>query len=124
MPVLAPFAGTVVAVWHERDDPITAGQAIVVLEAMKMEHEVVAEVDGTVQRLEVAVGDTVEPGQRLAVLEPAEHGTRAPAQPRDAEEPEDELQTVRARHEQTLDEARPEAVAKRHEQGRRTAREN
>src|SRR5581483_5408985 len=124
MPVLAPFAGTVVAVWHERDDPITAGQAIVVLEAMKMEHEVVAEVDGTVQRVEVAVGDTVEPGQRLATLEPAPSRAPAPPPPRDADEPGDELEQVRARHEQTLDHARPDAVAKRHDQGRRTAREN
>jgi biotin carboxyl carrier protein len=64
--VLAPFAGTVVAVWHARDDPVSAGEALVVLEAMKMEHEVLAEVDGTVRRVDVAVGDIVEQGQRLA----------------------------------------------------------
>jgi acetyl-CoA carboxylase carboxyltransferase component len=124
--VLAPFAGTVVAVWHDGQDSVMAGQALVVLEAMKMEHEVVAEVDGTVQRVDVAVGDTVEPGQRLAVLVPADTG--ASAQPeRDeasAEDTRDGLDAVLARHEQTLDEARPDAIAKRQEQGRRTAREN
>src|SRR5438309_3226331 len=120
MPVSAPFAGTVVAVWHDRHDPISAGQAIVVLEAMKMEHEVVAEVDGTVQRVDVAVGDTVEPGQRLAILEPGQNDTTTgrAAQPDDADGPGDELEAVRARHAQTLDPARPEAIAKRHEQGR------
>jgi acetyl-CoA carboxylase carboxyltransferase component len=124
MPVLAPFAGTVVAIRHDRHDAVAAGQALLVLEAMKMEHEVVAEVDGTVQRLEVAVGDTVEPGQRLAVLAPAEHETPPTPQLRDAAEPGDDLEAVRSRHAQTLDEARPEAIAKRREQGRRTAREN
>ncbi len=124
--VVAPFAGTVVAVRHDRQASVVAGQPLIVLEAMKMEHEVVAEVDGTVRSVEVAVGDTVEPGQRLAVLEPARR--EAPARPEtDAattENTRDDLDAVRARHEQTLDHARPDAVAKRHEQGRRTAREN
>jgi acetyl-CoA carboxylase carboxyltransferase component len=124
LPVLAPFAGTVVAVCHDRQASVSAGQPLVVLEAMKMEHEVVAEIDGTVQRVEVAVGDAVESGQRLAVLEPAGKEAPAPSQPRDADEPGDELESVRARHEQTLDHARPDAIAKRHDQGRRTAREN
>jgi acetyl-CoA carboxylase carboxyltransferase component len=124
LPVLAPFAGTVVAVCHDRQASVRAGQPLVVLEAMKMEHEVVAEIDGTVQRVEVAVGDAVESGQRLAVLEPAGKEAPAPSQPRDADEPGDELESVRARHEQTLDHARPDAIAKRHDQGRRTAREN
>jgi acetyl-CoA carboxylase carboxyltransferase component len=128
VPVLAPFAGTVVAVWHDRHDPVRAGQAVVVLEAMKMEHEVLSEVDGTVRRVEVAVGDTVEQGQRLALIAPTTAESRAPV----AMEPEQaahdsaraDLATVRARHAQTLDAARPEAVARRREQGRRTAREN
>jgi len=47
IPVLAPFAGTVVAVCQDRQASVSAGQPLVVLEAMKMEHEVVAEVDGT-----------------------------------------------------------------------------
>ncbi len=125
LPVLAPFAGTVVAVWHDRHDPVTAGQAIVVLEAMKMEHEVVAEVDGRVQRVDVAVGDTVEPGQRLAVLAPTDRPGREHDEPRPKDESAgNELEAVRARHELTLDPARPDAIAKRHTQGRRTAREN
>ena len=95
--MLAPFAGTVVAVWHDDQDSVMAGQALVVLEAMKMEHEVVAEVDGTVRSLEVAVGDTVEPGQRLAILEPAEGETPAvggDAAPED--HPRDQLDAVLA----------------------------
>src|SRR5690348_4307785 len=100
LPVLAPFAGTVVAVREDGEHAVMAGQTLVVLEAMKMEHEVVAEVDGTVRAVEVAVGDTVEPGQRLAVLEPADF--EAPARDEAAapeDQPRDELEAVRARHE-------------------------
>jgi len=122
VPVLAPFAGTVVAVWRAHDDPVSAGQALVVLEAMKMEHEVLSEIDGTVRSVDVAVGDMVEPGQRLAVLAPA--ATTAPNREPAPTASRDDLDAVKARHEQTLDAARPDAVAKRREQGRRTAREN
>ncbi len=59
------------------DDPVSAGQTLVVLEAMKMEHEIAAGVDGTVQSVDVAVGDTVEEGQRLALVAP--EATIAPA---------------------------------------------
>jgi len=45
----APFAGTVIAIAHGPQEPVLAGTALIVLEAMKMEHEVVAEVSGTVR---------------------------------------------------------------------------
>jgi acetyl-CoA carboxylase carboxyltransferase component len=128
IPVLAPFAGTVVAIARDRDDHVGAGEPLVVLEAMKMEHEVVAEVAGVVRSMEVAVGDTVEHGQRLAELAPRPAAPPAPT--RDSEPASqpgrdgNELEAVAARHAQTLDAARPDAVAKRREQGRRTAREN
>src|ERR1700722_4359084 len=68
MNLLAPFAGTVVSVPHEVDDTVGAGTPVIVLEAMKMEHELVSDAAATVQRLEVRVGDTVTEGQLLAVL--------------------------------------------------------
>ena len=64
----APFTGTVVAIARAPDDVVDRRHAGVVLEAMKMEHEVVAETSGIVSSLEVAVGDTVDEGQLLAVL--------------------------------------------------------
>ena len=76
MNVTAPFAGTVIAIGHEPAEPVRAGAALVVLEAMKMEHEVVAESDGVVERVEVAVGDTVDEGQLLAVVAPGESDAR------------------------------------------------
>jgi acetyl-CoA carboxylase carboxyltransferase component len=124
--LLAPFSGTVIAIAHGADEAVSAGAAVIVLEAMKMEHEVVAERDGVVSSLQVAVGDAVEEGQLLAVLAP-----RDGAQPREAAENQasddgtrPDLEAVRERHELGLDPARPEAVKRRRDRGRRTAREN
>src|SRR2546423_3533108 len=124
--VTAPFAGTVSAIAHEPPEPVRAGAAVVVLEAMKMEHEVVAEADGVVRRVEVAVGDTVDEGQLLAVLAPGEASatTRDETEAVDLDTIRDDLAAVGERHAIGLDGARPDAVARRHEGGQRTAREN
>jgi pyruvate/2-oxoglutarate dehydrogenase complex dihydrolipoamide acyltransferase (E2) component len=121
----APFAGTVIAIAHQPDEHVPAGAAVVILEAMKMEHEIVAAADGVVSRIDVAVGDTVEEGQRLAVLAESD-GTADGRVATEVEEVEErhDLEAVRARHALTEDEARPDAVAKRREKNRRTAREN
>jgi len=125
--LLAPFAGTVVALPRAPEEPVSAGTPIVILEAMKMEHELLAERDGVLSRVAVAVGDTVAEGQLLAVLEaaPDGHARREPPPAAPApDEPRSDLQDVRDRHALGRDEARPEATARRHDQGRRTAREN
>jgi acetyl-CoA carboxylase carboxyltransferase component len=124
--LVAPFTGTVVATPAATDEHVAAGAAVVVIEAMKMEHEIVAERAGTVERLHVEVGQTVQEGQALAVL--ADRATPAPldavvSEPEATGERED-LRAVRERHEIGLDHRRAEAVDKRHAQGRRTAREN
>lgn len=126
---MAPCKGTVAALAHAAGDRIAAGEPVVVLEAMKMEHEVVAERAGTLARLAVAVGDAVEDAQLLAVLHPAEaegDGDRgAAAAPTAATaRARDDLAAVAHRHALGLDARRPEPVAARHAQGRRTAREN
>ncbi|NMO93184.1 biotin carboxylase N-terminal domain-containing protein [Actinomycetospora sp. TBRC 11914] len=69
--LLAPMPGTVVRVLAAAGDTVTAGAALVVLEAMKMEHTVAAPVDGIVGELHVAPGDQVETRQVLAVVEDA-----------------------------------------------------
>ncbi len=124
--VKAPFAGTVIAIAHEPDDPVGVGEALIVLEAMKMEHEIVADHPGTVEQIAVEIGDTVEEGQLLVVLRAngtatIDAGIGGEA---DAGELRPDLQAVLDRHALGLDEARPDAVAKRREQNRRTAREN
>jgi acetyl-CoA carboxylase carboxyltransferase component len=125
--VTAPFAGVVVAIPFARAERVGAGSALVVLEAMKMEHEVIAEIDGVVGVLAVAVGDAVQEGQLLLTLVPGA-GTDADGNGQVARPSEQrtraDLRAVRERHEIGLDAARPEAVARRRERLRRTAREN
>jgi acetyl-CoA carboxylase carboxyltransferase component len=126
VPLLAPFAGTVIAVAHGPDERLAAGAAVVVLEAMKMEHEVVAEHDGVVVQVEVSVGDAVREGQLLAVLaaDAASQAAVAPEPHRDLQAVRADLAAVRERHRLGLDAGRPDAVGRRHERGRQTAREN
>ena len=125
--VKAPFAGVVVTVEPELGADVHADAPVVVLEAMKMEHEVLAGAHGTVLRVEVQVGDAVGAGEVLLVLAPADGGVAqaddAPAKS-DADGERADLAAVHARHALGLDAARPAAVAKRRERGRRTAREN
>jgi acetyl-CoA carboxylase carboxyltransferase component len=124
--VKAPFAGVVVAIPFALDEPVGAGRAVVVLEAMKMEHEVVAESEGVVREVSVAVGDEVDEGQLLLRLGPGDGAgiARVDDEVVLSDGERDDLRLVRERHEIGLDAGRPEAVARRHEHGRRTAREN
>jgi propionyl-CoA carboxylase alpha chain len=66
--LLAPMPGLVVRVLAEAGAAVTAGQPLVVLEAMKMEHEVTAPAAGIVTELRAAAGQQVEAGQVLAVV--------------------------------------------------------
>lgn len=65
----SPMPGTVVMASASSGDRVEPGDAVVVVEAMKMEHVIRASVAGTVT-LDVAVGDTVARGQRLAIVAP------------------------------------------------------
>jgi acetyl/propionyl-CoA carboxylase alpha subunit len=66
----SPVPGTVVAVHVSPGDTVTAGQPLVVLEAMKMEHRLSADADATVLEVAVKVGDAVDAHEVLVVLEP------------------------------------------------------
>src|SRR5437588_5863637 len=122
--ITAPFAGTVIAVARTTDEPIGDGETVLVLEVMKMEHEVVAQTTGVVRRIDVGVGETVEEGQVLAVIQRDEEVLRRDTQ--DAtpalDDRREDVDQVIERHQLGLDEARPDVVAKRHAQTRRTAR--
>ena len=65
---VAPMPGKVVKVLVAEGDAVTAGQTLLLLEAMKMEHAVKAPADGTVTRLAVAAGDQVDTGTLLTVV--------------------------------------------------------
>ncbi|WP_326600691.1 acetyl/propionyl/methylcrotonyl-CoA carboxylase subunit alpha [Streptomyces sp. NBC_01803] len=68
----APMPGTVTVVKAAEGDKVTAGQSLLVVEAMKMEHVIAAPHDGTVTGLDVTVGSTVAIDQVLVQVTPEE----------------------------------------------------
>ena len=127
-PFCAPLQSQVVEVCVAVGDTVRAGDALVIVEAMKMEHELRADMDGCVAELLCVIGDVVHEGDPLLVLAPVVAGTptgvpaRSEAPAVSAERLD--LARLRERERFLLDAARPAAVAKRHALGLRTAREN
>ena len=118
---------TVVRVAVAVGDEVVPGRVVAVLESMKMEHEVLAEQHGTVADVLVAEGDTVKAGDALLVVEAGAVTAVAAADDADAVDLDavrPDLAEVLERHAVGLDDARPDAVAKRRTTGHRTAREN
>jgi acetyl-CoA/propionyl-CoA carboxylase biotin carboxyl carrier protein len=66
----APMPGTVTVVKVAKGDEVAAGQSLLVVEAMKMEHVITAPHDGTVTEIDVGVGSAVAMDQVLAVVAP------------------------------------------------------
>ena len=66
--VSSPMPGKILAVKANVGDSVKKGQVILILEAMKMENEVVAPEDGTIASIDVTVGASVESGDTLATL--------------------------------------------------------
>ena len=124
--VRAPMQAVVISVRAEVGQSVAAGQTLVILEAMKMEHIVAAEQSGVVRKVLVEADAMVAAGDPLLVLARAEHvvavaaGEDAPS----LDEVRPDLAEVNERHAFGLDQNRPDAVAKRRKTGQRTAREN
>ncbi len=124
--VCAPMQGTLVSYEVQPGDEVHVGKLVLIMEAMKMEHEVRADVSGVVQRLGVEVGDAVFEGHPLIYLSEQDvvAGDEAAVEALDLDFIRPDLQEVFDRQGAGHDENRPEAVAKRRKTGHRTAREN
>ncbi|MGD0245901.1 MAG: carboxyl transferase domain-containing protein [Streptosporangiaceae bacterium] len=124
--VRAPLTGTVVSVAVAAGQAVGPDEELLVLEAMKMEHEVRARAAGRVAEVRAAAGDTVPAGAVLLTV--AEAGADGTGPALAAEVPLDhirpDLAESRERHRTGLDSGRPEVTERRHAAGRRTAREN
>jgi acetyl-CoA carboxylase carboxyltransferase component len=109
---------------------VAAGAVLVILEAMKMEHEIRASQAGCVGELYFQPGETVAEGEVLCSLMPLADGALQPVGPAASAAASPiasdraDLHKLQARLAFTQDAQRPEAVAKRHAMGLRTAREN
>jgi len=125
--VLAPMPARLVQLSVAEGDVVAAGAELAVLEAMKMEHVLLAPHAGRVGALLAVAGGYVAQGQPLLVLDPVDDAADVEVQGSAAHDPDHiraDLQRVIDRHAFTLDAARPDAMAKRHAQGGRSAREN
>jgi biotin carboxyl carrier protein len=68
--IVAELVGNVMSVVVQEGTPVSAGDTIVILESMKMEIPVLTEYDGVVRDLSVSVGEVVQEGDVLAVIDP------------------------------------------------------
>ncbi len=124
--VASPIQGTIVAINVAVGDPVRKGQQVAVVEAMKMEHVISAPHSGIVRGVTMAAGDVVREGFPIVFVQEAEveGGAVAAAAELDLDYIRPDLQEVIDRHGLTLDENRPDAVARRRKLGYRMAREN
>ena len=122
----APLPGTIVSIAVAEGDLVRKGRQVLVMESMKMEHVITAPVSGHIRHIAVAPGDAVFEGSPLVHIEEAEieGGDAVGEEVIDLDAIRPDLGEVLERHRLTLDEARPEAVARRRRTRQRTAREN
>ncbi len=66
--VLAPIPGSIMDIYVKLGDKVEAGQPLFKMEAMKMENEINARAAGTVQAINICVGDAVNQGQELMLV--------------------------------------------------------
>ncbi|MCC5858833.1 MAG: hypothetical protein JJT90_11800 [Ectothiorhodospiraceae bacterium] len=122
----APMHGQLVALDVVPGQKVRKGEQIALIEAMKMQHVVSAPEAGTVRELAADVPMVVAEGQAIAFIEPLDTEEEAAAA-EDAVDPDHirpDLAEALERHALTQDDARPQAVARRHRLDQRTAREN
>ena len=124
--IKAPMQAVVHAINVAAGDSVSAGQELVILEAMKMQHALAAPVSGTVKAIQYDVGGVVEEGAVVFSVEAGEAagGATSEATTQNLDGVRADLAELQARLARTQDAKRPEKMAKRYEKGHRTAREN
>jgi acetyl/propionyl-CoA carboxylase alpha subunit/acetyl-CoA carboxylase carboxyltransferase component len=122
----APLQGTILSVAISVDQPVRKGEAVLIMESMKMEHVITSPISGVIRAVSVSPGDSVFEGHALAFVEAMDitGGSEALEQQVDLDAIRPDLAAVIARHEGTLDARRPSSVDKRRKTGQRTVREN
>ena len=118
--------GAIVSLNVAPGDAVSEGKVLLIMESMKMEHEVAAEASGIVQHIDVAPGDTVFEDSPLMLIEEADVDSNSVdiGQEIDLDHIRRDLAEVEARRAKGYDKNRPEAVARRDKTNQRTARQN
>ena len=124
--VRSPMAAKLVHIQVGVGDLVPQGSPVAVIEAMKMEHVVLAASSGRVQAVLATPGSFMAADDILVILEPADVDVQAhgPNAEQDLNLIRADLRAVQERHAFLWDDNRSTAVTKRHQQGGRTAREN
>ena len=129
--ITSELQGTIVSVEAGVGANVRAGAVLLLVESMKLHHEVVAPTVGSIVELLVAVGDTVHPGDPLVRLGASSAATGSAVDDSSGVRTVGPIGLERAdlsdvvdRHRIGLDAARPVAVERRRARARRTAREN
>ncbi len=124
--VAAPMTGVLVSYEIAAGDSVWPGRPIAILDAMKMEHVIVADRSGIVRQCLVGNREAVSEGAPLIFIEEATVDVQYTEEKAaaDLDAVRADLAEVQARDGLLMDENRPEAVARRRGRGQRTAREN
>lgn len=124
--VVTPMPGLVVNVIASAGDTVERGAELAIVEAMKSELVIRADIAGIVRALPARQGDVLRLGDPVAFVEPSGsiHSEAGVAEAYDLDAIRPDLAEVLQRKHELSDEARPDAVARRHAAGNRTAREN
>ena len=122
----SPIQGTIVSISVSVGDEVHEGQALAVVEAMKMEHVIASNIDGIVREISMGTGDIVLDGFAFVFIEEAEvaKNQTASVEEIDLDYIRPDLQESVERHSYIFDENRQAAVEKRYARGYRMPREN
>ena len=120
----SPLVGTVVAVNVAVGDVVAVGAELLIIESMKMEHPLIAEISCRLTAVRVEVGQTVDVDQVLVECVAVDAQEPIVQVEIDVTTEREDLARLLARQALLHDDARQEAVQKRHAKGQRSAREN
>jgi acetyl/propionyl-CoA carboxylase alpha subunit/acetyl-CoA carboxylase carboxyltransferase component len=122
----SPMQGTIIEILVSPGDEVLLGQSLMIMDSMKMEHEIQAQFSGVVNQLGIVVGETIYEKQPLLQIDEQEVEAALALEEEevDLDEIRPDLAEIVERRKTTLDEFRPAAVARRRKTKQRTAREN
>ena len=126
MPLTSPIQGTIVAIEVGSGESVRAGEPVVIVEAMKMEHVISADSDGVIVEIIMQPGDVVKEGFPILFMREGEvaAGEKTTEETLDPDLIRQDLRENINRHAFIFDDNREDAVAKRLARGGRMPREN